>query len=165
MNVRPVSPLDREALILLLQQTENFTQEERDVALELIDESIQHQDPSGYRCLVATETTEGTERLLGYICFGRTPMTEHTYDLYWIVVDSSRRRGGVGQQLLEGMETTMRTEGGRHIRVETSSQESYGSTQRFYERVGFHVAGTLPGFYTDDDDLVIYYKSLAPLDL
>jgi hypothetical protein len=41
---------------------------------------------------VAVEEGEGDEKTyFGYVCFGHTPMTRHTYDLYWIVVDPGHR--------------------------------------------------------------------------
>jgi hypothetical protein len=44
------------------------------------------------------------ERILGYICFGPTPMTMGTWDLYWIAVDRSQHTviGGVGYSLFRG---------------------------------------------------------------
>ena len=39
--------------------------------------------------------------------------------------------------------------------VETSSKESYGATQRFYDRVGYRQAGRVDNFYADGDHLLI----------
>ena len=132
------------------------------MALELIDESIRRPQDSGYRCIVVIETAGETEIPVGYICFGQTPMTRHTCDLYWIVVDPDRRDKGYGKTLLRAMEESMLAVGGRNIRVETSSKETYTGTIRFYHNEGFTQAGTLPGFYGDGDDLLIFYKQLAP---
>jgi ribosomal protein S18 acetylase RimI-like enzyme len=89
-------------------------------------------------------------------------MTAHTFDLYWIVADPSRRRAGVGAALLGAMEQTMRRDGGKIIRVETSSQETYGGVKRFYDREGFLLGGRIPRFYHDADDLLIFYKTVGP---
>ena len=37
--------------------------------------------------------------VLGYACFGPTPMTERTWDLYWIAVAPNAKRAGVGRAL------------------------------------------------------------------
>lgn len=132
-----------------------------DVALELIDEAILRPQ-SGYRCIVALEPKESVEQVVGYICFGRTPMTDHTYDLYWVAVDPTCRGKGIGVKLLRAMEEALLNNGGRIIRVETSSQESYDGTLQFYLTDGYQMAGRIPSFYKDADDLVILYKTLNP---
>ena len=48
----------------------------------------------------AVRREEGAE-VLGYVSFGPTPLTESTYDLYWIAVDKSKHRAGVGNGDLE----------------------------------------------------------------
>jgi ribosomal protein S18 acetylase RimI-like enzyme len=158
MALRPIAPVDRAPLAALLDRIANFTPAEKQVALELIDDALAR--PHGdYECLVAGDEREPS-RCLGYICFGRTPLTAHTYDLYWVVVDPSLHGRGVGGELLHGMEEKMRERGGKLIRVETSSQETYGTTQRFYDKHGFRLGGRIPRFYRDDDDLLLYYKDI-----
>ena len=44
---------------------------------------------SGYYMLVYREAGE----LLGYACYGPHPLTEGTFDLYWIAVDRAHRLG------------------------------------------------------------------------
>jgi len=131
-----------------------------DIALELIDEAVQKKDQSSYKIIVALEPEGEEERILGYICFGKTPMTEHTYDLYWIAVDPERRGRGVGNQLLKAMEESLRHNGGRTIRVETSSRETYDGTLEFYTNTGFIMVGRIPKFYQENDDLIILCKTL-----
>lgn len=159
--LRPILPLDREPLAALLQRADIFDDDEIDVALELIDESIRRPNLSGYRCLVATKTGgDELEQILGYACFGRTPMTVDAYDLYWIVVDTAARGRGIGHQLVEALCHTVENEGGGVIRVETSSQESYGKSVTFYLKEGFTEAGRIPSFYKPHDDLLILFRTL-----
>lgn len=87
-------------------------------------------------------------------------MTDHTYDLYWIAVDPSCHGKGVGAKLLRAMGEALLHNGGRIIRVETSAQESYDGTVQFYLNNGFEMAGRIPRFYKDTDDLVILYNVL-----
>lgn len=130
------------------------------MALELIDESIAKPDLAGYRCLVAIEPHE-QEVPIGYICFGRTPMTAHTFDLYWIAVDRAKRGQGVGAKLIKAMDEVLLHNDGHVVRIETSSQDTYKGTVQFYLNAGFVEAGRIPDFYKPKDDLVIFYKSLA----
>jgi ribosomal protein S18 acetylase RimI-like enzyme len=144
----------REALRALLSDTPEFTDEERAVALELVDAAIEKSDD--YRVLVA----EGDGRLDGYVCFGPTPMTDGTWDLYWIATARQARRTGAGLALVVAMEEELRTLGARIVRLETSSRPEYEPTRRFYEKAGFVAAAALRDFYARGDDLVIYLRTL-----
>jgi hypothetical protein len=46
--------------------------------------------------------------------------------------------------------------GGKLLVIETSSQESYWTTRRFYDRIGATLAATLPYYYHQGDDKLIY---------
>jgi ribosomal protein S18 acetylase RimI-like enzyme len=156
MRTRPIISADRAALAALLGRIAQFAPDEVQVALELIDASIHDPEGSGYTCLVAE-----AERLCGYICFGPTPMTAATWDLYWLAVAPEQQGQGIGRRLYEAFVETMRARGGRQIRIETASKESYAATGGFYERLGFTVDGRLRDFYAEGDDLLIFYKSFG----
>jgi len=98
---------------------------------------------------------------VGYACWGPTPGTTGTYDLYWIVVDPAWQGKRVGTQLLASVEDQLMTHHGRLIIVETSSRADYGPTRSFYERRGYARAALIPGYYAAGDDLVIYLKDLT----
>ena len=109
-----------------------------------------------YTILVADR--DGT--LVGYACFGPTPMTEGTYDLYWIASDPTVRGQGVGASLISGMEADMRRRGARIIRVETSATEAYGPTRGFYASMKYNEEARFRDFYKVGDDLIILAKRL-----
>jgi GNAT superfamily N-acetyltransferase len=98
--------------------------------------------------------------VLGYACFGLTPMTEAAYDLYWLVVRDGVRGRGVGATLFAAVEEELRQRRGHVIRVETSSLEGQGGARRFYEKTGFKLAGAIPDFYRAGDDLLVFAKVL-----
>ena len=87
LRLRALQPDDRDLLAAMLQRTPQFNPDEVAVALELIDDSL-HNPASTYLVLVAQDEAGGA--LVGYVCYGLTPMTAHTYDLYWIVADPDR---------------------------------------------------------------------------
>jgi ribosomal protein S18 acetylase RimI-like enzyme len=103
---------------------------------------------------------ETPDRVLGYACFGKTPMTEATYDLYWLVVAQAARGRGIGGNLMTAVEDELRQRGGGIVRVETSSLEGEGGARRFYEKTGFRLAGAIPDFYRKGDDLLVFAKVL-----
>ena len=161
-------PSDRAQLIDILSQGAGFRSEEIACAIELLDaalapsdgEPADQRDPddTGYEARVAV--ADDGERVLGYACFGATPMTEATYDLYWLVVAENARGRGVGGALVAAVDAELKQRGARIIRVETSSLEGQGGARRFYEKTGFRLAGAIPDFYRQRDDLLVYAKVL-----
>lgn len=155
---------DRSGVFRILESAGNFTPEEVAIALELIDEWLELGEHSGYLTYVMESQAEGDSEVLGYVCFGPTPLTESTYDLYWIAVDKSKLRGGVGKKLLKFAEEEMARRGGQMLLVETSSQETYGGTIQFYEKSGYELVGKIKEYYKPGDDKLIFAKKLeAPL--
>jgi ribosomal protein S18 acetylase RimI-like enzyme len=154
LSVRAIEPQDSAPLRAMLRGIAQFKPEEIAVAEKLIVASVEGQ--GGYESLVAVQD----DQPLGYMNFGRTPMTQATWDLYWIAVAPEAQSRGVGTQLLEALLATLRERGGRNVRIETSSQESYSKTSAFYARNGFRIEGRLRDFYSTGDDLLIYYRTL-----
>jgi ribosomal protein S18 acetylase RimI-like enzyme len=160
----------------MLERIEQFKPDEVAVALELVDASLRDAAGSGYECLVALDSSRsreasappggsagpaGVDSLVGYICVGPTPMTEATWDLYWIAVDPGAQGRGIGRQLYGAFAERAIARGARQVRIETSSKESYAATGGFYERLNFSIDGRLRDFYADGDDLLIFYRRIA----
>jgi len=97
-------------------------------------------------------------RTIGFVCYGPTPLTEATYDLYWICVDRDYQSRGVGSALLAEVEAQLRKRGARLLLVETSSTKDYLPARRFYKQHGFQKEAIIKDFYALGDDLVIYSK-------
>jgi ribosomal protein S18 acetylase RimI-like enzyme len=157
MNVRELTAYDRAALAHMLGAVPQFKPDEVAVALELIDAALADPKGSGYECLVA----EQDGALCGYICVGPTPMTDATWDLYWIAVDPRQQGRGIGRALYAAFVERMLARGGRQVRIETSSKEDYAATGGFYERLGFRIEGRLRDFYAEGDDLLTFYRRVA----
>lgn len=101
---------------------------------------------------------EADGTLVGVLAYGQTPMTDGTYDMYWIAADPGRRRRGVGAALVEAMETDLRRRAARLVRVETSGTPAYQATRAFYERLGYPETARIRDFYRPGDDLVIHTR-------
>jgi ribosomal protein S18 acetylase RimI-like enzyme len=154
-SLRPVERAHRERLETLVRDTGLFREAEVRTAVELLDEALEGDDD--YRFLGAFDGDE----LVGYACFGPTPDTLGTFDLYWIAVDRTRQGTGIGTQLVTAVEQKLSAVGGRLIVVETSSRADYDATRGFYEARGYSKTATIPGYYAPDDDLVVYIKDLT----
>ena len=158
-SLRPVGRAHRARLEQLTRATGLFREEEVATAVELLDESLAGDDD--YRFIGAFDG----EQVVGYACWGPTPGTEATHDLYWIVVDRQRQGTGIGSQLLGEVEQRLRTDGCRLVVVETSSRTDYAPTRAFYEARGYTRTATIPEYYAPGDDLVVFTKDLTNGDL
>lgn len=155
MDIRPVAPTDRPQLEDLLKRIETFTPDEVACALELIDAALQPAN----RDYVVRVAARG-DKVVGYVCYGPTPMTDGTYDLYWVASDPAVRGQGVGAALVSAMEGDLRRKQGRVIRVETSAMEAYGPTRGFYAAMLYREEARFRDFYKPGDDLIILAKRL-----
>jgi ribosomal protein S18 acetylase RimI-like enzyme len=98
------------------------------------------------------------DELVGYACYGATPGTEGTYDLYWIAVDPAAQHGGVGTLLLHEVERRLLGHHARMLVVETSSRSDYAPTRGFYGRRGYAETARVREFYAPGDDRIILTK-------
>jgi GNAT superfamily N-acetyltransferase len=99
--------------------------------------------------------------LIGFACFGPTPSTDRTFDLYWIAVDRAAQGTGCGTVLLSEVERRLEALHARMLVVETSSRSDYTATRSFYLRRGYVEAARVREFYAPEDDRIILTKRLA----
>jgi len=159
MNIRPMTNKDKPAILQILKATPEFTQAEVVLADEIIEEYLHKSFESGYMILVG----EVDSKLIGYICYGPTPITEGTWDVYWIAVDRNYQGKGFGKKLMQAAEEDIRKSGGRLILVETSSKHGYEKTNLFYQRMGYKEVCRIKDFYMIGDDRVTYEKRFPPV--
>lgn len=155
MEIRPLKPTDRPQLAELLAHIETFTPSEVECALELIDLAATGTNRD-YQVLVAVRD----DQVVGYVCYGPTPMTDGTFDLYWIASAPAVRGQGVGAALVSAMEGDIRRRKGRLIRVETSAMEAYGPTRGFYAGMQYREESRFRDFYKVGEDLIILAKRI-----
>lgn len=150
---------DRIRLEAALRSDETFLEDEIAVALELVDSALESRPrldgEQDYTVLIADLLGFP---VAGYVCFGRTPMTDATWDLYWVVTHAEARGRGIAGSLIRAMEREVRARGATAVRVETSQKESHEAARRLYDRLGYPVHARFPDFYREGDDLIVYYK-------
>lgn len=152
--LRDLTAADRRRIEEITRAVGVFGVHETAVALEVFD-TMAAGSPD-YTALGAEH--EGL--LVGWICWGPTPCTSGTYDLYWMAVDPALQGAGIGTALVREMER--RLEGlARLVIVETAGRPDYRSTRAFYQARGYRPAATIPDFYAPGDDQVVYLKSLT----
>jgi ribosomal protein S18 acetylase RimI-like enzyme len=159
VRIRPLSRQDRSRIEEMVVSSAKFTPVETAVAMELVDEALARGEASGYIIAVLEEAGHQPP-VQGYVCYGLVPLTEGVYDLYWIVVDPPSQGKGLGRRLLDFVERDVVARGGRMLLIETSSQQIYDATIRFYHRSGYEVAARIKNFYRIGDDKLIFSKEL-----
>ncbi|HUG38928.1 MAG TPA: N-acetyltransferase [Longimicrobiales bacterium] len=153
--VRPLEKGDRDAVARLVQTVALFSATEKDVAMEVVDSYLENPGKD-YFALGAFTQRNG---LLGYACYGPTPCTSGTWDLYWIAVSGETRGRGIGTALTEEIERRLVQQRARLVLIETSSRADYEPTRGFYERRGYEEVARVPDFYAVGDDRVIYART------
>ena len=152
--LRPLTAADRRRIEEITRAVRVFRDDELPVALEVFDGAV--AGSPDYAALGAV--LDG--RLVGWICWGPTPCTLGTYDLYWMAVDPAAQGAGIGSVLLRAMEGRL-AGSARLIVVETAGRPDYRPTRAFYEARGYRKAAVIPDFYAPGDDQVVYVKTLT----
>ncbi len=148
---------DKPRILEVIRATGMFTSAEVEVAEELIDIYLERPDQKDYGIVVIEN--EGKETV-GYMTWGPAPLTEGTYDIYWMAVSPGEQGRGRGTDLVRWLEDELRRRDGRMILIETSSQPRYAATRRFYINLDYKEVARVRDFYKPGDDRVIYAKAL-----
>jgi ribosomal protein S18 acetylase RimI-like enzyme len=156
--IRKLKKADRSRLKKILVDTNHFNKDEIKVALELIDIYLNNRRQKDY--IIYVYETEDIKKTAGYICYGKRPLTESTYDLYWIAVDPNIHGKGIGSVLIKFMEEDLKKINGNLVLIETSGKEHYTGERKFYEKNGYAVQTVIKDFYRTGDDLFVYSKYL-----
>lgn len=156
--IRYARPEDGASINHIVATAGVFSQEEVDCVAELWEEYIRDgAEVSGYHFIVLEDEGEVT----GFACYGPRALTQGTYDLFWIAVDSQKKRKGAGRLLMAQAEKNIAALGGRLIIVETSGTPAYAPTRAFYEGIGYCKEAVVKDFYAEGDDLVMYTRKVT----
>lgn len=102
---------------------------------------------------------EKEKQLLGFVIFGKTALTDFSWDVYWLAVDKQCQGKGIGRCLLKKVEDFVKQREAKAIlRVETSTRKEYAHARNLYSKQGFKEVGQIPDFYSPQDNLLIFYK-------
>ncbi|HLE25663.1 MAG TPA: GNAT family N-acetyltransferase [Thermodesulfobacteriota bacterium] len=153
--VRSLGIQDRGRIECILAEVKIFSSEEIKVALELIDSCL-----SGNPDYIIKVATDEKGTVLGYICYGKIPLTDAVWDIYWVVISDEFQGKGIAKKLLTFMEDDLKAKSARAVMVETSSRPEYEPARSFYMRNGFIEVSRISDFYAKYNDKVIYRKDL-----
>lgn len=156
-SLRGLKPADAPQIEKMLARIKEFHPDDQTLAMELIRIAMDQPDQRDYEFLVAVDEQN---RTIGYACFGPTPITDGTFDLYWIAVDPDYAGQGVGTRLLQAVEQNLVERNARLVVIETSSDPIYDLTRKFYVKNGYQLAESIKDFFRDGEDRVTYTRRL-----
>jgi GNAT superfamily N-acetyltransferase len=152
--IRRAVSADRERLVAITRASVILTDEEVVWARELIFGEIHPAPGREYQIDVLDLDGE----VAGYVCYGPASEDE-AFDLYWIVVEPSRHRGGLGRQLLGHVERRTLEAGSRMLLIETSEQNA--AARAFYVANGYAQVSQTKDFTRIRPGRVLYRRDLS----
>ena len=152
--IRNLENTDRSKIEKILFDTNNFSDDEIKIAMELIDVYLNIKEQKDYEIFVDSDG----DTVNGYVCIGPRPLTVGTYDLYWIAVNPNVQARGIGSGLIQHIEEYLKNKSARLILIETSGKPGYEKERRFYEKNKYDKFVEIKDFYNIGDSLVVYGK-------
>jgi GNAT superfamily N-acetyltransferase len=152
-----VRPQDASEIERLVRLAKVFSPAEVAIARELVEENLaKGEAASGYYFLIA----DGAASIDGYSCYGPIAGTKGRFEIYWIAVNPSAQRFGLGRRLEEATAARVKTMGGAVLIAETSTLPAYAAARGFYLARGFKLLAEVPDWHDDGDGLAIFGKRL-----
>lgn len=148
-------PADPGKISALVTATGVFSEEEARVAGELATTTLNGSET--YRFMFA-ERPGGA--LKGFTCFDRIPLSEVSFDLYWIAVGAEEQGTGLARELLRRTAAFAKSKRGLWLFAETSSRDPYARARAFYLSAGFEEAARFDDFYAAGDAKIIFRLKL-----
>jgi GNAT superfamily N-acetyltransferase len=152
MEIIKSRPDDLRQILEVAQSVGNFNQEEIDTVDELFQGYLTDALKSGYNFISGIDQGQ----IVGFVCWGPTPLTQGTVDLYWIATEKEHQGKGVARQLFNAVVDAAREIGRWQIVIWTSSKPEYELARRFYVRMGCELASQIRDFYDHGDDLCVF---------
>lgn len=175
--IRELKQTDRNKIERILSSQVNFSKEEVEAGMEVIDDCLE-QDQEDFDSGIYFETFVDvnsevdpaamgagvyieSEVINGFVMICKRPLTDGTFDLYWIAVNPEIHSKGIGTKLIQYAEQHIRTKhNGKLIVLETSGRPGYIKERAFYEKNGYQIFADIKDFYHEGDSLVIFGKYL-----
>lgn len=158
-EIRKAIAEDTETVLNFIVRTDFFRPVEIEIAREVFEDAVQQKAGCTYQSYVAAVENKA----VGWVCFGATPCTLGTFDIYWIAVCPSFQKRHIGSELLNFAERQIAAQNGRLCVIETSGSEKYVSTQQFYIKNGYRQMANIADFYAPNDPKLIFTKQIVPI--
>lgn len=104
------------------------------------------------------------DRLLSVCGYYKGFYSDKRLFISWFAVDPMLQRRGVGAEMINHIERTVKESGVRWLYVETYDNETFRKANNFYRKCGYRHAGHLKNYLDDGSDALYYMKDLCAED-
>ena len=151
-EIKKVTKEDLKGLKEVLDSSELFPSEYLDGMIADYFDNLSTED------VWFTATENGSITALGY-CIPEK-LTDGTYNLLAIAVRKELQGKGIGQRMMAFIEHLLKENNKRLLIVETSSDEQYDLTRKFYLKLNYLCAAVIKDFWQEGEDKVVFWKKL-----
>jgi ribosomal protein S18 acetylase RimI-like enzyme len=154
--IRPVTPDDTDALLVLANSLELFSSNElEELRQMLIDSMGKDSDTTPFWI------TDDDDGLVGLAYCEPERMTEGTWNLQLIAVHPVHQKQGRGKKLLRFVEQVLADRGARILLVETMGTSEFEYVRSFYRKNDYDEEARIREFYAQGADKVVFRKALS----
>jgi len=159
--IRPALPADSDTLVALTDATGLFKPIEIAALREVLDDFHDHRSANHHAILL-----EDNDAIVGFAYYGHDPMTDRTWQVWWLAIRKDQQGKGAGTRLLRHIENDIFiNHRGRLLFIETSSPPHYELTRQFYRKLGYEEHAILKDFYAAGDSMVVFRKANSEPDV
>lgn len=151
-TLRPTTKEDVEALKAVIDSSELFPSEYLEDMM-----SDYFNNPESEE-LWFTKSDDNVPIGVGY-CVPEK-LTEGTYNLLAIAVAKEFQGKGIGAEMMDYIEDVLSQKSGRILIVDTSSDDQFELTRKFYVKLGYNQEAIIRDFWSEGEDKVIFWKKL-----
>lgn len=153
--IRPTTPEESNAIVALVEATGLFKVVEVHALREVLEDFHEVNHKHDHHAFTYEEAGGA---IAGFVYYAPAPMTDRTWQLWWIAVRKDLQGKGIGTQLLHFVEQEIRVRHGRLIFIETGSPPQYEQTRQFYLKHGYERHAEFKDFYADGDSMIVFRK-------
>ena len=151
-QIRPITQADLEDLKNVVDSCELFPSE---YLAEMIDDYLYNPDTQDF-WFTCVDNQKAVA--IGY-CVPEK-FTDGTYNLLAIGVARDAQRKGIAREMMLYIEQYLKQKDGRVLIVETSSDDAQAAARNFYTRLGYLQTATIPDFWKEGEDKIVFWKKL-----
>lgn len=156
MTIRAAQHDDAHDIMDIAVDSGMFLPEELQGVGEMLDTWLDNAAEPGHEWIVLDDNGV----IKGAAYYAMETMADNVWNIFFIAVKPEQRRCGVATQLITFIEQAVQEREGRILLIETSSLSQYEPARQCYLKLNFTHEGTIRQFYGDNEDKIIFWKSL-----